>query len=83
MSDHYRAVLLALFVTVLWSSSWVIIRFGLDDAGLEPITFAGLRYGAAAAILVGFLAARPARRSDLRALERGHLLRLALLGVVF
>ena len=30
-SPTLRAVLLALFVTFLWSTSWVIIRWGLDD----------------------------------------------------
>ena len=34
---HVRAVLIALFVTFLWSSSWVLIRWGLDQEALEPI----------------------------------------------
>jgi len=50
---HLAAVLVALFVTVLWSSSWVLIRWGLDSEGLEPITFAAGRYGMAAVIVVG------------------------------
>ncbi|MGD9382068.1 MAG: hypothetical protein PVI03_06450, partial [Candidatus Thorarchaeota archaeon] len=49
---HYIAVGEALFVTVLWASSWVIIKFGLEGEGLPPITFAGLRYSIAAGILV-------------------------------
>jgi drug/metabolite transporter (DMT)-like permease len=44
-SDHLRAVLKALFVTFLWSTSWVLIKIGLKD--IPPITFAGLRYGLA------------------------------------
>lgn len=47
------AALLALFVTVLWSSSWVLIRVGLDD-DLPPLTFAGLRYALASSILIGW-----------------------------
>jgi hypothetical protein len=48
---HPTAVALAAFVTVLWSSSWVIIRVGLDGQNLPPILFAGLRYGSAALLL--------------------------------
>ena len=46
-----RALALALVVTVLWSSSWILIRWGLDDHGLRPLGFAGLRYSAAAVVL--------------------------------
>ena len=48
---HRRAVLAAFFVTLLWSSSWVIMRIGMDDEDLPPLTFAGLRYAAAALVL--------------------------------
>jgi len=84
MSDpqHRRALLLALFVTVLWSSSWVIIRFGLDDEGLDPLTFAGLRYVMAALVLIGVVASRPTARRRVRALDRSQVGWLALLGVV-
>jgi len=36
------AALTALAVTVLWSSSWVLIRIGLDDEALEPPVPPGL-----------------------------------------
>lgn len=49
---RYR--LLALAVTVAWSSSWVLIRVGLDDVD-APLTFAGLRYGLAALLLAGWV----------------------------
>ncbi|HLU30945.1 MAG TPA: hypothetical protein VK088_04245, partial [Acidimicrobiia bacterium] len=53
-----RAVALALLVTVLWSSSWILVRWGLDDHGLRPLGFAGLRYGAAALVLSGWVVSR-------------------------
>ena len=56
---------MALFVTVLWSSSWVLIRWGLDDEGLTPITFAALRYGLAAAVLIAWVLYRERSRSHL------------------
>ena len=52
---HYKAVGEALFVTVLWASSWVIIKFGLEGEGLPPVTFAGLRYSIAAGILLAII----------------------------
>ena len=41
-SAHLVALLQALFVTFLWSTSWVLIKIGLDD--IPALTFAGLRY---------------------------------------
>jgi len=36
ISPHFRAVFLALFVTFLWSTSWVLIKIGLED--ILPLT---------------------------------------------
>lgn len=58
-----NARLLALVVTVLWSSSWVFIRLGLDDADLQPITFAGLRYALAGVVLAAWVIVRRERTS--------------------
>ncbi|AGH96687.1 DMT family transporter [Pseudobdellovibrio exovorus] len=44
ISFHKNAIVQALFVTFLWSSSWVFIKVGLQGQGLPPLTFAGLRY---------------------------------------
>ncbi|MGW8143957.1 MAG: DMT family transporter [Anaerolineales bacterium] len=41
-SAHTLAVFQALFVTFLWSTSWVLIKIGLKD--IPALTFAGLRY---------------------------------------
>lgn len=76
-----RAAALALVVTFLWSTSWVLIRRGLDDEDLPPITFAGLRYALAAVLLVAWTASGP-RRAELRTLERRTLGPLVALGVV-
>ncbi len=40
--SRLAAVLLAFVVVTLWSSSWVLIKLGLQD--IPPLTFAGLRY---------------------------------------
>ncbi len=74
------AVLQALLVTFLWSSSWVLIKIGLQD--LPALTFAGLRYFVAFLILLP-LALRPAHRSELRSLTAGGWARLVALGLLF
>lgn len=80
--DHIRAIIVAVFVTALWSSSWVLIRFGLDDEGLTPLTFAGIRYVVAAVILVGVVVAVPRHRGEIRTVAGAAWRRLAFLGVV-
>jgi drug/metabolite transporter (DMT)-like permease len=71
----------ALFVTFLWSTSWVLIKLGLEE--IPAFSFAGLRYTLAFLFLAPVLAARPALRAQLRRLRLSDWLRLAFLGVVF
>jgi len=75
-----RAVLLALFVTLLWSASWVLIKIGLED--IPALTFAGLRYTLASLCLLPFALGREARQA-LRRLERGDWSRLILLALLY
>ncbi len=82
LRSHRVAVWLALLVTVLWSSSWVLIRWGLDDEGLPPVMFAALRYGLAAIVLVGFVIIRERRRRFDYHVSRGFLVKLVALGLV-
>jgi drug/metabolite transporter (DMT)-like permease len=79
-SPHTRAVLQALLVTFLWSTSWVIIKFGLKD--LPPLTFAGLRYTLAFLCLLPF-ALRKLRKESLKPLAPADWGRLVLLGIFF
>ena len=82
LRSHRVAVWLALFVTVLWSSSWVLIRWGLDDEGLTPLMFAALRYGMAAIVLAGFVIVRERHGRNRYHVERGFVVKLVALGVV-
>lgn len=79
-SSHMRAVLQALFVTLLWSSSWVLIKQGLED--IPALTFAGLRYTLAFVCLLP-LAARRGDLRTLRTLSRRDWRTLAALGLVY
>ncbi len=77
---HLPAVCQALFVTFLWSLSWVLIKVGLRD--VPALTFAGLRYSLAFLCLLplflkfGGLAA-------LKRLSRRDWLGLTSLGLIY
>jgi drug/metabolite transporter (DMT)-like permease len=68
-------------VTFLWSTSWVLIKFGLKE--IPALSFAGLRYMLAFLVLAPAVPASRELRSQLRRLSRSDWLRLGLLGVVF
>ena len=81
LSPHWRAVWQALFVTFLWSTSFVLIKIGLED--IPPLTFAGLRYTLAFLCLLPPAILRPAHRAAVRALSRRDWGWLILLGVLY
>lgn len=80
LSPHLAAVLQALFVTFLWSTSWVLIKFGLAD--IPALTFAGLRYMVAFLCLLP-LTLTPASLASLGRFSKPDWLRLILLGILF
>jgi drug/metabolite transporter (DMT)-like permease len=80
-AERRAAALQALLVTFLWSTSWVLIRWGLRD--MPPLTFAGLRYALAAAILLAVMAARRGRGPADAPRPARPWGRLVLLGLVF
>jgi len=77
-SKRAGAILLAFFVTILWSSSWVMIKLNLQD--IPPLTFAGLRYTLAALILLPGIVKY---KTQVKSLSKKDWLRLVLLGLVF
>ena len=79
-SPHLGTALQALFVTFLWSTSWVLIKIGLKD--IPALTFAGLRYSLAFLCLLP-LVLRPARLTSLRSLSGREWARLIVLGLLF
>lgn len=81
--QHALAVLQGLLVTFLWSTSWVLIKIGLDDLDLRPLSFAGLRYAVAALVLLpfGIRAIRAGGRT--RPLDRRVIGVVAVYGLLF
>lgn len=81
-SSHLTAVLQALFVTFLWSTSWVLVKIGLN-ADLPPITFAGLRYTLAFLCLIPLVVLNQTYVQSVKNLSRRSWSELFLLGLVF
>jgi drug/metabolite transporter (DMT)-like permease len=80
LNPHNTAVLQALFVTFLWSTSWVLIKIGLQD--IPALTFAGLRYFFAFLALIPFYLLS-GRAVEIRHLSRRDWVLLTVLGLLF
>ncbi|MCZ7546852.1 MAG: DMT family transporter [Anaerolineae bacterium] len=80
-SPHVIAILQALFVTFLWSTSIVLIKIGLKD--IPALTFAGLRYTLAFLCLLPLVVFHRPRLAALRTLPRRRWALLVVLGLVF
>jgi drug/metabolite transporter (DMT)-like permease len=78
--SHLKAILLALLVTFLWSTSFVIIKIGLAE--IPPLTFAGLRYTIAFVFLLPFAFTKK-NSVVIKSLNKKDWLKLVLLGLLF
>jgi drug/metabolite transporter (DMT)-like permease len=56
VSSKMRAIFEALLVTFLWSSSYILTKFGLLD--IQPLTLVGLRYLIASLLLISIALSR-------------------------
>ena len=81
-SSRITVILQAIFVTILWASSWILIKIGLRNS-LPALTFAGLRYGLAWLCLAPFILFKRERLSTLLQLPRSKWLQLGALGLIF
>jgi drug/metabolite transporter (DMT)-like permease len=70
------ALLVALLVTMIWSSSFVIVKFGLETLG--PLTIAGLRYSLGAIALAPFFLLNRGKRKPI---PKDLWPRLVLIGI--
>ena len=74
--DHLVALLEALFVTFLWSSSYVLVKVGLTE--MSPLSLVALRYMVASLILLP-LALRKGEGEFLR--DSRNVVKMAVLGL--
>ncbi|MCK4566390.1 MAG: DMT family transporter, partial [Candidatus Thorarchaeota archaeon] len=75
------AIVQDLFVTILWSSSFIIIKFGLEE--IPPLTYAGLRYSIASVILLGLIFSQHKMRASLKNRSRRWWSMLFLYGCIY
>ncbi|MHA1136045.1 MAG: DMT family transporter [Candidatus Thorarchaeota archaeon] len=75
------AIIQALFVTTLWSSSFIIVKFGLDE--IPPLTYAAFRYMFGSLILVALILGQKKIRSELGNRSRRWWLSLFFYGFIF
>ena len=80
ISPHLKAILLALLVTFLWSTSFILIKWGLAE--IPPLTYAGLRYVLAFICLIP-LAFTNKNKQAITNLESKDWVKLLLLGILF
>jgi len=80
MKSRTLAILQALFVVFLWSTSWVFIKKGLNE--IPPIIFAGLRYFLAFIVLLVTLMSGNTKK-EIRSLPAKMWWQLILLGLLF
>ncbi len=71
----------AFFVTILWSSSWPIMKIGLES--IPPLFFAGLRYFIASLILVIIVLSTPKNRKMIKTISRRWWIKLVIYGLIF
>lgn len=79
-SSRLFTILQALFVTFLWSTSFIIIKWGLIE--IPPITFAGLRYIFAFLCFIPFVS-KQKYVLEIKQLKAHQWKKLLLLGFVF
>lgn len=77
--SRIKAILLASFVAFIWSTSWILIKFGLND--IPALTFAGLRYFLGFLCLTPFLFQSSVRRQILLFTKAEWIL-ILLMGVI-
>ncbi len=78
--SHTSAIFIALLVTLLWSTSFIIIKLGLGE--IPPLTYAGLRYTLAFICLLPF-ALRKEQIEEIKKLEKRDWQKLIALGFIF
>ncbi len=77
--SRLKAIIIALVVTTIWATSWILIKIGLKD--IPALTFAGLRYTLATLLLLPFLLRKPIRK-EIKTLSTNSWIKLVFTGIV-
>lgn len=77
--SRIKAILLASFVAFIWSTSWILIKIGLND--IPALTFAGLRYFLGFLCLIPFLL-QSTVRNQITTFTKAEWTLILLMGVI-
>jgi len=78
--SRIKAILLAVLVVIIWSTSWILIKVGMED--IPALTLNGLRYTLAFFLMLPFLFL-PKVRIHFHQMSRKDWNDLVILGIVF
>jgi drug/metabolite transporter (DMT)-like permease len=78
--SRIKAILLAILVVIIWSTSWILIKVGMED--IPALTLNGLRYTLAFFLMLPFLYL-PKVRIHFHQMSRKDWNDLVILGIVF
>ncbi len=78
--SRIKAILLAILVVIIWSTSWILLKYGMQ--GVPTLTLNGLRYTLAFLVMIPFLFL-PGIRKHFSSMTRKDWKDLLLLGIVF
>lgn len=77
--SHIRSLLFAVLVTIIWSTSWILIKIGLND--VPAMTFAGLRYMLASLLFFPLLIKKNVRE-QIKGFSKKQWITLIWLGII-
>ena len=78
--SRIKAILLAILVVIIWSTSWILLKSGIQ--GIPTLTLNGLRYTLAFLVMIPFLFL-PNFRQHIAEMNRRDWKDLLVLGIVF
>jgi drug/metabolite transporter (DMT)-like permease len=78
--SRIKAILLAILVVIIWSTSWILLKYGMQ--GVPILTLNGLRYTMAFLVMIPFLFL-PVIRKHFSSMTGKDWKDLLLLGIVF
>lgn len=80
-TTRVKAILAALLVVILWSTSWILIKIAITE--VPPLTLAGLRYTLGFMVLTPFILRNVKNGSEVIRIKKSQWLDLAILGIVY
>jgi drug/metabolite transporter (DMT)-like permease len=76
LDSHHKATLQILITAILWGTTFVVVRIGVDEIG--PLSLAGIRFFTAGLLLLPFLMLKKIPNEEIKR----NILPLALVGIL-